>query len=213
MPVASWRTEPARLTGSWWAFRQVAPDWPPLYHAAGEPLPSQRSGRWHRQGQGYAQYLALEPLGAWAELVRYEGIRTPDRAGEYRRTLWLALVREVDIADLSSFDHWAACGLDPAAAVGDHARCQDLADDLRDAGYRGVLAPSAALSGATNLTVFGTRYEKVLVHGLARWENPQPDLRVACTLAAHGGPPEVLLAETVYADVAHEGLTRWQAEQ
>ena len=213
MPVASWRTEPERVTGSWWAFRQVAPDWPPFYHAAGEPLPSQRSGRWHRQGQGYAQYLALEPLGAWAELVRYENVRTAERAAEYRRLLWLAYVTETDIADLSTFDRWAACELDPAAAVGDHAVCQDLADDLREAGFRGVLAPSAALSGATNLTLFGARYEKVLLHGLAAWANPRPELRVACTLAAQGGPPLPLLTATVHADVEHEGLVRWRTEE
>lgn len=213
MPVASWRTEPARLTGTWWAFRQVAPDWPPLYHAAGEPLPSQRSGRWHRQGQGYAQYLALEPLGAWAELVRYEGIRTPARAAEYRRRLWLACVREREIADLSTFDRWHACGLDPAAAVSGHEVCRDIADDLRAAGYRGVFAPSAALAGATNLTLFGARYEKVLVHGLEAWANPQPDLRVPCTLVAQGGPPDVLLTETVFADVTHEGLAAWRASR
>lgn len=211
--MASWRTEPERVAGAWWAFRQVAPDWPPLYHAAGEPLPSQRSGRWHRQGQGYAQYLALEPLGAWAELVRYEGIRTAERAAEYRRQLWLAHVRETEIADLSTFGRWAACGLDPAMAVGAHEPCRLLADELRDAGYRGLLSPSAALPGATNLTLFGPRYEKVLLHGLASWTNPQPALRVACTLAAHGGPPQALLGETAFPGVTHEGLAAWRASQ
>lgn len=209
--MASWRTEPPRRAGTWWAFRQVSPDWPPLYHSAGEPLPSQRSGRWHRQGQDYAQYLALEPLGAWAELVRYEGIRSPVRAAEYRRALWLACVRETEIADLGTFDAWEACGLDPAAAVGDQEACRDLADDLRAAGYRGVLSPSAALAGATNLTIFGARYEKVLLGGLATWENPQSELRVPCTLAATGGPPDVLLGETVFPDVEHDGLAAWRA--
>ncbi|MBJ7329062.1 MAG: RES family NAD+ phosphorylase [Solirubrobacteraceae bacterium] len=208
--MASWRTEPERVAGAWWAFRQVAPDWPALYHAAGEPLPSQRSGRWHRQGQGYVQYLALEPLGAWAELVRYEGIRTADRAAQYLRRLWLAYVREEAIADLSTFDRWDACGLDPSVAVGDHEACRALADELRDAGYRGVLSPSAALVGGTTLALFGARYEKVLLGGLPAWANPQPELRIPCTLAAQGGPPDLLLGETVFSGVEHEGLAAWR---
>jgi len=206
---ASWRRPPARVAGEWRAFRQVAPDWPPLYHAAGEPLPTQASGRWHRQGQGYAQYLSLEPLGAWAELVRYERIRDGGRAAQYRRRLWLVLVRERDVADLSTFDRYAECGLDPRLAVGDHAGAQALADALRAAGYRGVLSPSAALSGATNLTLFGARYEKVLLGGLERWPNPDPDAWLPCSLVAEGAPPAQLLMATTYAGMPHEGYRAW----
>lgn len=210
MPVSPrWQREPERVAGEWHCFRQVAPDWPPLYHAAGEPAPSQRSARWHRLGEGYAQYLALEPLGAWAELVRFERIRGDTRAAQYRRRLWLVFVREREIADLSSFDRWDACGLDPRAAVGEHGACQALADDLRAAGYRGVLSPSAALVGATNLTLFGTRYEKVLLGGLERWENPNPEVRLPCSLAAEGTPPEQLIVETTFSDMPHDGYRAW----
>lgn len=201
------------MAGTWRGFRQVAPDWPPLYHAAGEPLPTQRSGRWHRQGQGYAQYLSLEPLGAWAELVRYERIRDGRRAAQYRRRLWLVLVRERDIADLSTFDRYAACGLDPRIAVGDHAAAQALADELRAAGYRGLLSPSAALAGATNLTLFGERYEKVLLGGLEAWRNPRPELWLPCTLAAEGAPPAELITATTYAGMEHEAYRAWLAQR
>lgn len=207
--MASWRTEPERVAGAWHCYRQVAPDWPPLYHAAGEPVPSQRSARWHRQGEGYAQYLALEPMGAWAELVRFEGIRGGTRAAQYRRRLWLVLVRERDVADLSTFDRYDACGLDPALAVGPHEPAQALADELRAAGYRGLLSPSAALSGATNLTLFGSRYEKVLLGGLETWENPNPGVRLPCSLVAEGNPPEQLVTETVFLDVEHDGYAAW----
>lgn len=209
--MASWRTEPARVSGEWHAYRQVSPEWAPLYHAAGEPLPSQTSGRWHRRGEAYAQYLSLEPLGAWAELVRLEGIRGETRATQYRRRLWLVFVREHDVADLSTFDAWDACGLDPAAAVGDHAACQALADDLRAAGFRGVLAPSAALPGATNLTLFGERYEKVLLGGLATWPNPRPELRLPCSLVVEGNPPVELVTETTFRGMEHDGLLAWRA--
>ena len=51
-----------------------------------------------------------------------------------------------------------------------HEEAQALADELRAAGYRGLLSPSAALAGATNLTLFGPRYEKVLLGGLQAWK-------------------------------------------
>jgi RES domain-containing protein len=210
--VASWHREPERVAGEWRCFRQAAPDWPPLYHAAGEPLPTQGSGRWHRQGQGYAQYLSLEPMGAWAELIRYEAIRGAARAAEYRRRLWLVFVREHALADLSTFDRYDACGLDPRLAVGPHENAQALADELRTAGYRGLLSPSAALSGATNLTLFGPRYEKVLLGGLETWVNPDPDLRLPCSLAAEGTPPAQLVTETTYAGMEHEGYRAWLSD-
>lgn len=207
--MASWLVEPNRLSGEWSCYRQVDPQWAPLYHAAGEPVPSQGDARWHRQGEGYAQYMALEPLGAWAELVRYEGIRGNGRADQYRRKLWLMFVREHDIADLSTFDHYDACGLDPRIAVGPHPDAQNLADELRAAGFRGVLSPSAALVGATNLTLFGERFEKVLLGGLATWPNPQPGVRVPCSLVGEGNPPDQLTTETVFEDMEHDGYRDW----
>ena len=187
----------------------MSPDWPPLYHAEGEPLPTQESGRWHRQGAGYAQYKTLEPLGAWAELVRYEGIRTHDRAGTYRRRLWLLYVTEHDIADLSTFDCYEECGLDPRTAVGKYTDSQELADELRAAGFRGVLSPSAALVGATNLTLFGPRFEKVMLGRPELWPNPRPELWVPCALVAEGAPPVQLIEQTVFEDMRHPGYREW----
>jgi hypothetical protein len=207
--VASWRAEPQRLRGEWNCYRHASPDWPPLYHAAGEPVPSQSSARWHRQGEGYAQYFSLEPLGAWAELVRYEEIHDSTRAEAYRRRLWLCFVAEHELADLSTFDALRDCGLDPRIAVGDHADSQALADELRGAGYRGVLSPSAALVGATNLTLFGERFEKVMLGGLDRWENPQPSVYVPCSIVAEGGPPVGLHEVTVFHGDRHGGYRDW----
>jgi len=204
--VPSWQTEPAAVSGTWHAFRQVSPRFPPLYHAAGEPVPSQESGRWHREREGYAQYLSLSPLGAWAELIRYYSIRDVDLAREQRRNLWLVLVREERVADLATFKKWDACGLDPRVAVADHGPCQDLAGELVDAEYRGILTPSAALPDTVNLTLFGERYEQVLTGNLDVWPNPDPSVFLPCErAAAESGPPVELITKTCFRGGPHPG--------
>jgi hypothetical protein len=190
----------------------VATDTAPLFHAAGEPRPSQPDGRWHREGEGYAQYLALEAAGAWAELIRYERIRAHARAREYERNLWLVHVKESDIADLRSFAHYTDCGLDPRIAVGEHAHAQVLAEELRAAGFRGLLSPSAALSGATNLTLFGERYEKILLTSPERWVNPQPEVRLACNLVASAAPPPQLITQTCFVGFEHDAYREYLKE-
>jgi RES domain len=209
--VPSWTSRPKTVRGQWTCFRQVSPDWPPLYHNAGEPAPSQESGRWHRKGDGYAQYLATAPLGAWAECARYFSLRSARQARAMRRNLWLVFVRETRIADLSSFEHYEACGLDPRVAVDpDHRASQDLADELRAARFRGVISPSAALPDVVNLTLFGERYEKVLVTDPAAWTNPDPDAWLPCQMTVERGPvPVALCTDTVFRTKKHEGYRRW----
>jgi hypothetical protein len=204
--VPSWLTEPASVSGVWQCFRQVSIRFPPLYHAAGERVPSQESARWHVQGDGYAQYLALSPLGAWAELVRYNSIRDEALAREQRRNLWLVYVVEEGLADLSTFEKWDVCGLDPRYAVAEHHYCQVLGRELRDAGFRGVIAPSAALPGVANLTIFGERYERVMSGGLDTWRNPDPTTFLPCErVAQDAGPPLELLTETCFRSGPHLG--------
>ena len=187
--MASWRAEPKAVAGEWTCFRQVSPAWPPLYHNAGTPAPDQESGRWHRKGEGYAQYLALSPLGAWAECVRYYSVRSPEQAREMQRDLWLVFVRERRVADLSTFDRYDACGLDPGLAVDpDHGASRELADELRASGFRGVLSPSAALPGVVNLTVFGERYERVLAGRPRRLGEPGRRRLAARAARGRGGP-------------------------
>jgi RES domain-containing protein len=208
--VASWRARPAAIAGEWTCFRQVDPRWPALFHDTGARAPTQESGRWHREGEGYAQYMSLSPLGAWAEHARYHSIRDADLAREQRRDLWVVFVREQEIADLGSFDRFEECGLDPKIAVGDHAPAQDLADELRVEGFRGVVSPSAALPGVVNLTIFGERYEKVLHTDLAAWRNPDPEAWLPCQIAVEAGPmPIDLCTETVFMTKKHAGYRDW----
>ena len=207
--MAVWGAEPTRVSWEWRVFRQVPHGDPALYHSAGAATPDQPSGRWHRVGEGYAQYFALEPLASWAELVRNEGVRTAAHAATFHRDLYFALVTETDIADLSTFDDYENCGLDPRIAVGEHAESQALADDLRAAGFRGVLSPNAALPFGTSLTVFGERYEKVLETGIHTWANPDAERWVPVSLAANGTPPDALRMRTCFPGMQHEAYRDW----
>jgi hypothetical protein len=214
--VPNWVAEPAAVAGRWIAYRHVAPGVPPLWHGAGSTTLRQESGRWHREGESLVQYLALSSDGAWAERVRYESLRTETDRVEDRRSLWQLRVSADRIADLSTFEKWEACGLDPAVAVGDHADSQALASELRRAGYRGVLAPSAALdvAGAVNLTLFGARVEH---HVEGR---PLPDEQVggpnapwlpAILLTDHGAPTPFAMERTCHRDGRHRTLSEWRA--
>ena len=214
--VASWLAEPAAIAGRWIAYRHVARGVPPLWQGAGSTTLRQESGRWHREGESFVQYLALSSDGAWSEHVRYQAIRTEARRVREHRSLWQLRVSADQIADLSTFDAWDACGLDPAIAVGDHERSQALASELRRAGYRGVLSPSAALDveGAVNLTLFGSRIEH---HIEGR---PLPDEPVGgpngrwlpvILLTDRGAPTPFAMARTCYRMGEHRTLAEWRA--
>lgn len=183
-----------------------------MWHPGSRTKPTdQPSGRWHRSGEGYAQYLSLETDGAWAELVRFEGIRVEAQrldAG-LRKRLWRCWIDETEIADLSSFETIEEAGLDPEMVVeDDHRRCQALADELRDAGYRGLLTPSAAAAHVVNLTLFGTRRE-IRSHEARGLEGLPPFfVRVSLT-ADEAAPPEHVLDIVRHWGDPHLGLLEW----
>jgi RES domain-containing protein len=214
--VPSWVAEPGAIAGRWVAYRHVASGVPPLWHGAGSTTLRQESGRWHREGESLVQYLALSSDGAWAERVRYESLRTErDRLADYR-SLWQLRVCADRIADLSTFDRWEACGLDPRIAVGDHADSQALASELRRARYRGVLSPSAALdvAGAVNLTLFGAHVEHH-VEGRSLPDEPVGGANApwlpAILLTDRGAPTPFAMGRTCYRDGHHRTLAEWRA--
>jgi RES domain-containing protein len=212
--VASWTSEPRALADTWIVYRHTAPGIPPLWYGAGSTTLRQEAGRWHREGESIAQYLALSSDGAWAERVRYESIRTDERRREDRRCLWQLLVMEERIADLSSFDAWAACGLDPSIAVGRHDESRALASELRSAGFRGVLSPSAALDrpGALNLTLFRERIEHRIAGGPLPSQPIVPSgLWLPTILITDSGTPtQYALEHTCYRAGAHRTLAEWR---
>jgi hypothetical protein len=212
--MALWRTPPERVAGVWRAYRHTARGFPPLWYGGGSVSLRQESGRWHREGEGVAQYLALSVNGAWAERCRYAAIRDDERRLEERRRLWELQVDAHDLADLRSFDHYVACGLDPEIAVGPHAEAWPLADALRAAGYAGVLSPAAAFDrpDAVNLTLFGERIESH-EHGAMPdpSRNPRPELFLPAVLITDAGvPTEYAMQHTCYVGAHHHTYAAWR---
>ena len=96
-------------------------------------------------------------------------------------------------------------------AIGEWRRSHRLADDLKDAGYRGLLTPSAALPGAVNLTIFGERYEVEISTGETAPGNPDPALWYPATLVASSArPPRRALEQTCHRGEEHAELERWR---
>lgn len=213
--MALWSKPPDRVDGVWEAYRHTHPDFLPLWYGAGATSLRQESGRWHQEGRGVAQYLALSVNGAWAERCRYAAIRDDERRRQERRKLWQMQVIEHDIADLSTFDRYLACGLAPELAVGDHRNTWSLANDLRTAGYRGVLSPAAAYDRpyAVNLTLFGERLEDEHYGAMPDpSENPRPDVYISAILITDAGAPtEYAMHHTCYTDSYHREFDRWCA--
>lgn len=212
--MVSWQRDPEALIGSWTVYRQVGRGYPPLWHVGSQRRPTrQPSARWHDSDLGqFAQYFSFETDGAWAELVRWEHIRTEDERLSYQHKLWQCWIEESGIANLATFDLIEACGLDPRMFVDDdHASCRTLANELMAHGYRGLITPSAALGDVQNLTVFGSRRELVGRQHVGR--NPRPDAYVVVSLAAEGPPPaHVVDTARLYGD-PHLRLEAWLANE
>jgi RES domain-containing protein len=198
-----------QIEGDWRAFRQAGVGYPPLWlpplkdHSKPQP-----SGRWHVEGESYAQYMAVDDEDAsWAELVRFEGVRTEEHRRHLEFRLWRLTVVEDGIAELDTFDRIAEAGVEPHAFVDDdHSYCQELARELCAANFRGVLAPSAAYPGATNLTLFGPRRECRLEE-----RNRQPRHWVPCRLVADlAVPPVHVMERTRYFGEPHLTLAEWE---
>jgi RES domain-containing protein len=147
--------------------------------------PNTESGRWHRAGDGPTQYLSTTVDGAWAELIRAEGLRSEPEVALVRMPMWVAEVHIQRIADYGTFEKAVAAGFSAEALVDDdYTRCQEEGVRLRSKGIQGVLAPSAALPGTLNLTLFGARIAST-------WQvRPLLTSSVPATKIAVGSPPE-----------------------
>ncbi len=126
--------------------------------------------RWNRTRQDATQYTSLTPEGSWAELIRAERLLSADDLRLVSMPMWALRIHETNLADYSTFEKAHNAGFPTEALVSeDYERCQVEAERLRELGFRGVLAPSAALPGAVNLTLFGRRLA-------VPWDYPKTNL-------------------------------------
>jgi hypothetical protein len=95
--------------------------------------------------------LATSPKGAWAEVIRHEGITGPDDLEDLDRALWE--VKAPTPASSPALSDEVLLG-----GQSTYPQCQSEARRLRDSGARGLVAPSAALlsRGAEIVTVDGS---------------------------------------------------------
>jgi RES domain-containing protein len=170
--------------------------------------PNSQPGRWHGAGDGPTQYLSVTTDGAWAELIRSEELRSEGEAALVRMPLWQARIDQSYVVDYSTFELAERSGFAADALVDDdQERCRAEGRRLRELGYSGVLAPSAALPGATNLTLFGPRVS-------TSWES-EPTLASAIPAAvlAQGAPPPGLVARVRFRGQAHAELREHLAQR
>ncbi|HEY7953474.1 MAG TPA: RES family NAD+ phosphorylase [Solirubrobacteraceae bacterium] len=160
-----------------------------------------RPGRWHIRGDGPTQYMSTSTDGAWAELIRREELRTEDEVAMVSVSMWAITVNHQMIVDYSTFERAQAAGFDPAALVDeDYERCQREGARLRALGYGGILAPSAALPDALNLTLFGPKTAST-------WGRaPLLASSLPATIIAKGAPPPGLLPRVRRIGAPHAGL-------
>lgn len=167
--------------------------------------PNTAPGRWHYAGQEATQYLALHPDGAWAELARAENLRSDNDLALVRMPIWAARISEHGIVDYRDFARAEEAGLPPDALVDDdYTRCQAEGQRLRELGYRGVLAPSAALPGFLNLTLFGPR----IASGWSR--ERQLASSVPAAVVAVGAPAVGLAARVRFIENPHSDFEKYR---
>jgi hypothetical protein len=170
--------------------------------------PNSSAQRWNRTREAPTHYTSLSPEGAWAELIRAGDLTSVADVRLVSMPLWALHVRETHVADYGTFEKADAAGFPPEALVEeDHERCRAEGTRLRENGFRGVLAASAALPGAVNLTLFGARLA-------VEWECEE-DRRLASFVPvrqlAVGHPPDDLLPRVRQHGTPHAGLAAFRA--
>lgn len=167
-----------------------------------------QAGRWHTRGDGATQYLSLSTDGAWAELIRSEELRTEDEVAMVSVSMWAAQIEQGLIVDYSSFELAEQSGFDPSALVDeDYGRCQREGARLRSMRYAGVIAPSAALPGAKNLTLFGPRVASTWGRSTLLASS------IPATVITKGAPPPGLLESVRHIGTVHIGLAAYVARR
>lgn len=145
-------------------------------------------GRWNYGLQDSTQYWSLTPEASWAELIRHEGLKTEEELDLVRMPFWIARIPSSGLLDLRFADERDAYEINHDDLISDDwGACQALAVVLREAGTRGVIAPSAALPESASITVFGPR------RAIDWTSRPTLASTIPAARAALGRPPAGLL--------------------
>ena len=167
--------------------------------------PNTTDERWHVAGDGPTQYLSETPDGAWAELIRNENLRSEADLSLVAMPLWQLQIEQSRVADYRDFETAEQAGFKPESLIDDDQdACRLEGRRLKEAGFAGVLYPSAALPGEQNLALFGPRI-------LLPWGAPRllasgiPGMRLTV-----GAPPKDLLPRVRHAGARHAGFSEYQ---
>lgn len=168
--------------------------------------PNRLDGRWNLAGDGCTQYVCLDSEAPFAEKLRAENLRTEAESRTFSTTLWQLRIDEGAIVDYRTFEQASDVGFSPEALVDDdHERCQAEAQWLKSLGARGVLSPSAALPGTTNLTLFGPR-SPIAWNTTVKLASSIPTQRLST-----GNAPAGLVSRVRYYGDAHADLIQYQS--
>jgi RES domain-containing protein len=170
--------------------------------------PNRQPGRWNYADSGPTQYIALHPLGTWAEYLHWHELRAQEQLRHLRLGVWAIRALVDDLLSID-FENAPTLDLDPEALVSDEwGPCQAAAERLRaDRGApKALLVPSAALPGAKNLVILGPRV------GVPYSFRPIDSLDTPVTLAAAGArPPDSLLSLVRFRGQPHTEFEAWRA--
>lgn len=133
--------------------------------------PAPAPARWHRAGDPWPLYAALEPATAWAEWQASTG-GAIDPADETRR-LWALDVEQLPVVDLRDAATREALGVELASLTEGWGPSQALAARLGELGAQGAVVPSAARTGHWNLVVLPAGFAHVTVRR-GRTMHPAP---------------------------------------
>jgi RES domain-containing protein len=126
------------------------------------PSPATYGARYHRAGSEGAWYASSRERAAWAELFRHH--RSPELSPfEVRRRVGRIRVEGLAVLDLTDPEVLERIGVTEDELVSDDlSLCQAIGERASNAGFDGILAPSAALPGEATLTVFPNGMKRVV---------------------------------------------------
>ena len=129
--------------------------------------PAATSGRYHREGERGAWYASTIERAAWAELIRHLSKGSGVDPFLIRRRVGRASLLGVRVLNLTDEETCRVLGVKRGdfgkddLTGDDYAKCQEVADRARAAGFDGILAPSAALPGELTVVVFTRALHRV----------------------------------------------------